>query len=44
MILMPRVTFNEKGDRIAAFMVEPIGEAGVIVPDEDYFIKVSRPM
>ena len=34
--------FNEKGDRIAAFMVEPIqGEAGVIVPDEDYFIKVS---
>ena len=34
--------FNEKGDIIAAFMVEPIqGEAGVIVPDEDYFIKVS---
>ena len=35
--------FKEKGDRIAAFMVEPIqGEAGVIVPDEDYFTKVSK--
>jgi len=35
--------FEEKGDRIAAFMVEPIqGEAGVIVPDDDYFTKVSE--
>ena len=34
--------FNREGDRIAAFMVEPIqGEAGVIVPDDDYFKKVS---
>ena len=35
--------FNEKGHRIASFMVEPIqGEAGVIVPSDDYFIKVSE--
>ena len=35
--------FEEKGDRIAAFSVEPIqGEAGVIVPDDDYWPKVSR--
>ena len=35
--------FLEKGEFIAAFMVEPIqGEAGVIVPNDDYFIKVSR--
>ena len=35
--------FIEKGDYIAAFMVEPIqGEAGVIVPDDDYFLKVSK--
>ncbi len=34
--------FKEKGDRIASFMVEPIqGEAGVIVPDADYFPKVA---
>ena len=34
--------FEEKGDSIAAYMVEPIqGEAGVIVPDDDYFLKVS---
>lgn len=34
--------FNEKGHRIASFMVEPIqGEAGVIVPSDDYFLKVS---
>ena len=34
--------FEEKGDHIAAYMVEPIqGEAGVIVPDDDYFLKVS---
>jgi len=33
--------FNKKGDRIAAFSVEPIqGEAGVIVPDDDYWIQV----
>ena len=35
--------FEEKGEHIAAYMVEPIqGEAGVIVPDDDYFIKVSE--
>ena len=35
--------FEEKGDKIAAFSVEPIqGEAGVIVPDDDYWPKVSR--
>ncbi len=35
--------FNDKGDRIASFMVEPIqGEAGVIVPDDDYFPKVAE--
>ncbi|MDO5523152.1 MAG: ornithine--oxo-acid transaminase [Bacteroidia bacterium] len=29
--------FNEKGDKIAGFLVEPIqGEAGVFVPDEGY--------
>ena len=34
--------FEKKGDRIAAFSVEPIqGEAGVIVPDDDYWPKVS---
>ncbi len=34
--------FIKKGDRIASFMVEPIqGEAGVIVPDDDYFPKVA---
>ena len=33
--------FIKKGDRIAAFSVEPIqGEAGVIVPDDNYWIKV----
>ena len=32
--------FRQKGDRIASFMVEPIqGEAGVIVPDDDYLPK-----
>ena len=37
------VLFNEKGHRIASFMVEPIqGEAGVIVPSDDYFLKVSE--
>ena len=35
--------FNEKGHRIASFMAEPIqGEAGVIVPSDDYFSKVSK--
>ena len=35
--------FRQKGDRIASFMVEPIqGEAGVIVPDDDYLPKVSN--
>jgi len=34
--------FKKKGEYIAAFMVEPIqGEAGVIVPDDKYFLKVS---
>ena len=34
--------FEEKGEFIAAYCVEPIqGEAGVIVPDEDYWIKVK---
>ena len=35
--------FENKGERIACFMVEPIqGEAGVIVPDDDYLPKVSQ--
>ena len=35
--------FEEKGDYIAAYSVEPIqGEAGVIVPDDDYWPKVSK--
>jgi ornithine--oxo-acid transaminase len=34
--------FEQKGERIAAFMVEPIqGEAGVIVPDDNYLPQVS---
>ena len=34
--------FEEKGEFIAAYSVEPIqGEAGVIVPDDDYWIKVK---
>lgn len=34
--------FEEKGDRIASYLVEPIqGEAGVIVPDEDYWPQVA---
>ena len=34
--------FDKKGDYIAAFSVEPIqGEAGVIVPDDDYWPKVA---
>ncbi|MDC0145215.1 aminotransferase class III-fold pyridoxal phosphate-dependent enzyme [bacterium] len=35
--------FEEKGEKIAAFSVEPIqGEAGVIVPDDDYWPKVQK--
>ena len=35
--------FEEKGELIAAYSVEPIqGEAGVIVPDDDYWSKVSK--
>ena len=35
--------FEEKGEQIASFMVEPIqGEAGVIVPDDDYFPRVAK--
>jgi len=38
-----KLLFEEKGDRIASFMVEPIqGEAGVIVPDSDYFTMVAK--
>ena len=34
--------FNRKGEYIAAYLVEPIqGEAGVIIPDDDYWPKVS---
>ncbi len=34
--------FEEKGEYIAAFSVEPIqGEAGVIVPDDDYWPQVA---
>ena len=37
-----KTLFELKGDKIAAFSVEPIqGEAGVIVPDDDYWTKVS---
>ena len=33
--------FEAKGDKIAAYLVEPIqGEAGVIVPDDDYWEQV----
>ena len=35
--------FEEKGEYIAAYSVEPIqGEAGVIVPSDDYWPKVSK--
>ena len=35
--------FEEKGEYIAAFSVEPIqGEAGVIIPDDDYWPKVAQ--
>ena len=35
--------FEEKGDLIAAYSVEPIqGEAGVIIPDDNYWPQVSK--
>ena len=35
--------FEKRGEYIAAFSVEPIqGEAGVIVPDDDYWPRVSQ--
>ena len=35
--------FEEKGEYIAAFSVEPIqGEAGVIIPDNDYWPRVAQ--
>ena len=35
------ILFKKKGDKIAAFLVEPIqGEAGVIIPDDNYWINV----
>ncbi len=35
--------FEAKGDRIVAYLVEPIqGEAGVIVPDDDYWPQVAE--
>ena len=38
-----KALFEQKGEYIAAFSVEPIqGEAGVIVPDDDYWPKVSK--
>ena len=36
-----KLLFESKGNNIASFLVEPIqGEAGVIVPDDDYWPKV----
>jgi len=38
-----RTLFEKKGEFIAAFSVEPIqGEAGVIVPDDDYWPQVAK--
>lgn len=38
-----RSLFKEKGRQIASYLVEPIqGEAGVIVPDDDYWPQVSK--
>lgn len=35
--------FNNAGDKIAAFLVEPIqGEAGIVVPEPNYLQKVSE--
>ena len=37
-----KALFEEKGDRIASYIVEPIqGEAGVIMPASDYFTQVK---
>lgn len=34
--------FQNPGDKIVAFLVEPIrGEAGIVVPESDYLSKVS---
>ena len=38
-----KALFEQKGEYIAAYSVEPIqGEAGVIIPDDDYWPKVSQ--
>ena len=38
-----KTLFESKGEYIAAYSVEPIqGEAGVIIPDDDYWPKVSE--
>ena len=38
-----KALFEEKGEYISAFSVEPIqGEGGVIIPDDDYWPKVSE--
>ena len=38
-----KALFEEKGEFIAAYSVEPIqGEGGVIIPDDDYWPKVSK--
>lgn len=38
-----KALFEDKGDRIVAYLVEPIqGEAGVIVPDDDYWPRVAE--
>ncbi len=38
-----KALFDRKGERIAAFLAEPIqGEAGVIVPDDDYWPQVAK--
>jgi len=35
--------FTNAGDKIAAFLVEPIqGEAGIVVPSDDYLVKVAE--
>ena len=35
--------FESKGEKIASFLVEPIqGEAGVIIPDDDYWPQVRK--
>ncbi|NQT96145.1 MAG: aminotransferase class III-fold pyridoxal phosphate-dependent enzyme [Candidatus Marinimicrobia bacterium] len=38
-----KALFEDKGNRIVAYLVEPIqGEAGVIVPDDDYWPRVAE--